>query len=109
MTDHTTAAQAASNDFALSDEDLRASIPFQWLARRYTPEVAERMLREHERILLSKLRAPVADERAAFENAWSNRAYSIGHDDKSRALAWFGNGWKAALSATQPEQGERDA
>lgn len=46
----------------LTDGELKASSPFQWLARRYTPEVAERMLREHERIVLSKLRAPVADE-----------------------------------------------
>lgn len=59
MTNQNNAAQPV-----LTDDDLRNSSPFQWLARRCTLEVAARMLREFEGIVLSKLRAPVADERA---------------------------------------------
>jgi len=57
MTTHT---PAPAQQAVLTDDDLRNSSPFQWLSRRYTPEVAERMLREFEGIVLSKLRAPVA-------------------------------------------------
>lgn len=46
----------------LTADELKASSPFQWLARRYTPEVAERMLRDFEGIVLPKLRAPVAND-----------------------------------------------
>lgn len=59
MTTHT---PAPAQQALLTDDDLRTSSPFQWLARRYTSEVAERMLREFEGIVLSKLRAPVTDE-----------------------------------------------
>uniref|UniRef100_UPI002586CDFF hypothetical protein n=1 Tax=Achromobacter sp. TaxID=134375 RepID=UPI002586CDFF len=55
------AAQAAERQTMLTADELKASNPFQWLGRRYTPEVAERLLREFESVLLSKLRAPVAD------------------------------------------------
>uniref|UniRef100_UPI001EEF299B hypothetical protein n=1 Tax=Achromobacter insuavis TaxID=1287735 RepID=UPI001EEF299B len=66
MTTHpnpNSAAQATERQTMLTADELKASNPFQWLGRRYTPEVAERLLREFESVLLSKLRAPVADER----------------------------------------------
>lgn len=52
----------SAQEALMTDDDLRNSSPFQWVARRYTPAVAERVLREFEGIVLSKLRAPVADE-----------------------------------------------
>lgn len=57
----------------LTDDELKSSSPYLWLAAVRTAEVAERMLRHFEQIILSKLRAPVADERAAFEAARQKR------------------------------------
>lgn len=55
MTDKNNAAQPV-----LTDDELKSSSPYRWLERRSTAEVAERMLRHFELIVLSKLRAPVA-------------------------------------------------
>lgn len=81
---------------ALTDDELKASSPFQWLSRRYTPEVAERMLREYERIVLSKLRASETALPAAFpahplsvfnagEWTWNGTGQTFSHTDMDEA------------------------
>lgn len=54
---------------------------------------------------LVKLRAPVADDPEAFENAWKNRPYLImGVTDKDKAQRWWQAGRAAMASA--PVAGE---
>ncbi|MGX9694449.1 hypothetical protein ACTJNK_29200 [Achromobacter anxifer] len=62
LTDHTTAAQAAKQETVLTPEERAAAIAH--LTDRDTFTARDIAI---ERAVLSKLRAPVADERAAFE------------------------------------------
>ncbi|MCG2597349.1 hypothetical protein [Achromobacter insuavis] len=99
MTNHpnpNSAAQAPEPKTVLTADELKASSPFQWLGRRYTPEVAERLLREFESVLLSKLRAPVSDIREGFE-----LTYAADADDPACAsdLSHFTNGWQACIAS----------
>ena len=48
----------------LTDDEMRAGDWWLWMARRYTPAVADRILRDHERAVLAKVRSPIAGERA---------------------------------------------
>lgn len=104
MTNQNNAAQPV-----LTADELKASSPFQWLARRYTPEVAENMLREHERIVLSKLRAPVAGEARSLAEVWKLNAAELrghGHNFGAWVLESCAKDLEALDAAPQASEAE---
>ncbi|PTW84019.1 hypothetical protein DBL07_25955 [Achromobacter mucicolens] len=109
----TTNTPALAQDAVLTDEEIRSI----WVEHGLDDEAVEDFARAIESALLSKLRAPVADERAAFidwltgsyPNAYSEpEAVRLWHHGHVSALAWKERGRRAAL-ASAPVADERTA
>ena len=105
MTDHTPAAQATKQETVLTDGDIRA-ITETFGGGLLGPIQFARAV---ETALLSKLRAPVVDERAAFEHA--ERASNLERDEEDDYMnpfvqsSWEGWQARAALASTPMPEG----